>query len=118
MDNDDSDEGDCFSEEHLRALCTDIIAQQLGSIKDQVDEVAAASIKESVAKEAASIGDSFKVNFDKCFAACQEDLKGIDKKLDSQIVSTLTPKLDEIRREFHLKYDDLSERLDSVNATI
>eukprot|EP00959_Pyramimonas_sp_CCMP1952_P202801 4241471-Pyramimonas_sp.AAC.1 len=107
-----------FSDEHIRAICANVVAEQLKDLKKEVDSAVAASISESAATESKTIADSFKNNFGKCFSQCQRDLEELPRKLDKQIQDTLNPRLDELRREFTTKYGTLSAIVQGVDTKV
>ncbi|CAK0879184.1 unnamed protein product, partial [Prorocentrum cordatum] len=86
MDLGESDEDTwdiTFSDEHIRAICANAVAEQLKDFKKEVDS-------ESVATESKTIADSFKTNVGKCFSQCQRGLEELPRKLDKQIQDTLS----------------------------
>ncbi|CAK0833050.1 unnamed protein product, partial [Prorocentrum cordatum] len=79
-----------FSDEHIRAICANVVAEQLKDLKKEVDSAVATSISESE----------------------------LPRKLDKYIQVTLNPRLDELRREFTTKSDTLSAIVQSVDTKV
>eukprot|EP00959_Pyramimonas_sp_CCMP1952_P244939 5119190-Pyramimonas_sp.AAC.1 len=64
-----------------------------------MDDAVGKSVKSAVETESGNIAKAFQANFEACFEKCQRDLAALPEKLDQQIVNTMGPKMDELRRE-------------------
>ena len=110
MDAEDSDFAD-LDEDHLRAVCLEIVDQRLTYVRREVDGIVGSSVKAVITSETATITASFQSNFDAAIAACKKDFEDFPKKMGQRIMAVVTPKLDKLRTEVMQRCDEIKADL-------